>query len=183
VDFSDAPDSLTLLGSDQASILTEFGYDCVSAPISLIFLCDLSITTVFVTVPEASRLSFSWEYVTTDIDGPAFDPFGYVVDNFPPDDPRVEGDVVELIDRGGAVEQAGTFTTDVIEANQIFGLQIGTDNRGGRAQVTISDFMVMVTEPDVVPPQAVPEPTSAIAIALLAGLGLSLRQKCHTENK
>lgn len=178
VDFSDAPNSLTLVGSDQSSILAEFGYDCSSAPISLIFLCDLSITSVFVPVPESARISFSWEYVTTDIDGPAFDPFGYVIDDFPFNEPQATGAFNELTDRDGDSEQSGTFVTpDAIQANQFFGFQIGTDNRGGRARVTVSDFKVIIAEPDEVPSTSVPEPASGIAIALVTGLGLRMCKK------
>lgn len=179
VDFTNAPDSLELLGSDQSAILAEFGLSCDSPnlQLNLLFLCDSSFTTVFVTVPEASVLSFSWDYLTTDILGPAFDPFGFAIGNFPPDDPLTDGIFTELIDRSGPIEQSGVTSVEVA-ANQVFGFQIGTaDNQGGRAQVTISDFQVMFTEPDEMEPTSVPEPTSAVAIALLTGLSLHLSKK------
>ncbi|MEM8611728.1 MAG: hypothetical protein AAGF93_06890 [Cyanobacteria bacterium P01_H01_bin.105] len=179
VDFADAPDSLTLLGSDQSAILDEFGLNCSNVQSNLLFLCQRSFTTVFVTVPEASVISFDWDYTTADPFGPAFDPFGFALGNFPPDSPAADGIFNELIDRRGQATQSGSQLVKVA-ANQVFGFQIGTaDNREGRAQVTIRDFQVMVTEPDEVDPKSVPEPTSGIAIALLSGLGL--RQKSRKD--
>lgn len=177
VDFTNAPDSLTLLGSDQASILDEFGLACDTVQPTLLFLCDTSFTTVFVTVPETSIISFDWDYTTADAFGPAFDPFGFALGNFPPTSLKTDGVFTELIDRNGSTTQSGSKLVKVA-ANQIFGFEIGTaDNRGGRAQVTISNFQVMVKEPDVIDPISVPEPTSGLAIAILTGLGLRLRPK------
>ena len=174
VDFTDAPDSQTLLGSDQSAILDEFGLNCSNVQSNLLFLCDSSFTTVFVTIPEASVISFSWDYTTNDILGPAFDPFGYALGNFPPTSSATDGVFTELTDRDGDVNQSGTASVEVA-ANQVFGFQIGTaDNQGGSAQVTIQDFQVAVIKPDDVEPKSVPEPTSGIAIALLAGLGLRI---------
>ncbi|MEO0351706.1 MAG: hypothetical protein AAF282_16835 [Cyanobacteria bacterium P01_A01_bin.15] len=183
VDFTDAPGSLTLLGSDLSAILDGFGLDCNSEdlPINLLFLCDSSFTTVFATVPEASVLSFNWSYSTADGLGAAFDPFGFAVGTFPPDAPLTDGLFTELTDRDGASEQSGTASVQV-EANQIFGFQIGTaDNQGGRATATISQFQVEIIDPG--DPVAVPEPTSGIAIAALAGLGLRLSKRSCNRKK
>ncbi len=184
VDFSDAPDSLTLLGSNQSAILTapglaEFGLSCdnPSLPANLLFLCSSSFTAVFVTVPEALDISFSWNYKTTDSLGAAFDPFGFAIGNFPPTDPQADGIFTELIDRNGPIEQSGTTLVE-LEADQVFGFQIGTaDNQGGRSEAVIRDFRAMIMESDEIDPISVPEPTSSVAIALLSGLGLGLRQK------
>ncbi|MEM1251082.1 MAG: hypothetical protein AAGI69_01525 [Cyanobacteria bacterium P01_H01_bin.21] len=182
VDFTDTSDGLTLLGSDQSAILEEFGLTCNSAPSNLLFLCGSSFTTVYVTVPEAVEISFSWDYMTTDSFGPAIDPFGFAIGNFPPDAPNTDGVFTELIDRDGAASQSGTTSVE-LAANQIFGFQIGTaDNQGGRAQVNINDFSVMVIDPDVIDPKPVPEPASAIAIALFAGLGLYFGKKSHSDS-
>ena len=182
VDFTEAPDSLTLLGSDQSAILDEFGLDCNSAPSNLLFLCGSSFTTVYITVPEAVEISFSWDYVTADSFGPAIDPFGFAIGNFPPDAPNTDGVFTELIDRNGTASQSGTTSVE-LAANQIFGFQIGTaDNRGGRAQVTISDFMVMATDPDGGDPKSVPEPASMVAIALFTSVGLSLSKQSRTDD-
>ncbi len=172
VDFTDAPDSLTLLGSNQSGILDQFGLSCTSTdlPVSVLFLCDTSFTTVFITVPEASIFSFDWDYTTTDSLGAAFDPFGFALGNFPPTSPRTDGTFTELIDRAGAAQQSGTASVEVA-ANQVFGFQIGTaDNQGGRAITTISQFQVQRL--DSGEPTSVPEPTSAVAIALITGLGV-----------
>ncbi|MEA5463429.1 hypothetical protein [Leptothoe sp. PORK10 BA2] len=172
VDFTNAPDSLTLLGSNQSAILDQFGLSCSSPnlPVSALFLCDTSFTTVFVTVPEASIFSFNWDYTTTDSLGAAFDPFGFALGNFPPTDLRTDGVFTELIDRNGPARQSGTASVK-IAANQVFGFQIGTaDNQGGRAMTTISQFQVKRIDPEE--PTSVPEPASVVAIALATGLGL-----------
>ena len=178
VDFTDAPGSLTLLGSDQSAILDEFGLDCSSVRFELLFLCDDSFTLVYATVPEASTLSFNWDYTTADPLGPGFDPFGFVLGNFPPDDPRSDGTFTELIDRNGPFEQSGTTSVEV-GANQIFGFEIGTaDNRGGRAMATISQFRVTVIDT----PTSVPEPASILAISAVAGLGLRFSKKSRSDH-
>ena len=184
VDFSDAPDSLTLLGSNQAAILDEFDLTCESVDSFFLFLCGSSFTTVFVTVPEASTITFDWDYTTadrstTERSGPAFDPFGFALGNFPPTDPRADGSFTELIDRNGAFDQSGTTSVEV-GANQIFGFEIGTaDNRGGRAMATISQFRVTLIDPDE--PTAVPEPASILGLVAAAGIGLRLIKKSHSD--
>ena len=158
VDFTNTPDSLTLLGSNQSAILDEFGLDCSSVRSGLLFLCDGSFTTLFMTVPEASILSFNWSYTTTDRSttepsGPAFDVFGFAIGDFPPNDPRTTGRLfTELIDRNGPTQQSGTTSVE-IGANEVFGFEIITaDNRNGRATASISQFQVIVKESDEVEP-------------------------------
>lgn len=183
VDFTDAPDSLTLLGSNQSEFLDQFGLSCDSTdlPAQALFLCDRSFTAVFVTVPETSTLLFSWDYSTADSGGARFDPFGFAVATFPPDSPSTDGVFTELIDRDGPATQSGTTSIEVL-AGHIFGFQIGTaDNQFGRSQATISNFQAMLSEPDEVDPTSVPEPTSAVAIALLTGLGLRLSKKSRSD--
>ncbi|MEM7061587.1 MAG: hypothetical protein AAF572_00245 [Cyanobacteria bacterium P01_B01_bin.77] len=180
-DFTDAPNSLTLLGSNQSEFLDQFGLSCESTnlPPQALFLCDRSFTTVFVTVPEKSTLFFDWDYSTADSGGARFDPFGFAIGTFPPDSPNTDGVFTELIDRNGPATQSGNTSIEVL-AGHIFGFQIGTaDNQFGRSQATIRNFQAMVTEPDEV--EAVPEPTSAVAIALLTGLGLRLSKKNRSD--
>ena len=181
--ITNSPTSLNLSGSDQASILTEFGYNCGTAPSNVLFVCDLSITTLFVKVSEPTYISFDWDYIT--VDKPKFDPFGYVVGDLPPTDPQANGVFNILTNPDGGSMQSGTVPMFdlMVKANQVLGLQIGTDNRGGRAEVTISNFEArpIISEPDEVDPTPVPEPTSGVAIAVLAGLGLSLRKKSRSE--
>ena len=181
VDFTNAPDSLTLVGSNQSAILEQLGFSCNSPdlPVSVLFLCDTSFTTVFVTVPETSILSFDWDYTTADALGPAFDPFGVALGNFPPTDPNADGSFTELINRSGSSQQSGTASVEVA-ANQIFGFQIGTaDNQGGRATTIISQFQVRSIDPPD-EPVSVPEPTSAVAIAAITGLGLRLSKTARS---
>ncbi|MBT9315854.1 hypothetical protein [Leptothoe spongobia] len=182
VDFTDAPDSLTLLGSNQSEILDEFGLDCQSVNPFFLFLCEGSFTSVFVTVPEASILSFNWDYSTADIStterfGPAFDVFGFSIGDLPPNDPLTNGRMfTELIDRTGPVEQSGTTSVE-IAGNQVFGFEIITsDNRNGRAMATISQFQITVIDAT-----SVPESASGVAIAAAVGLGLRFTKRSHAK--
>ena len=73
----DAPEALTLFGSNRSGILDEFGLSCGSIqPDLLPLFCGSSSTFLFVTVPEASKLSFNWDYTTFDSFGPSIDLFG-----------------------------------------------------------------------------------------------------------
>lgn len=179
VDFDD-PDSLTLLGSNQSEILDEFGLNCGTVPAGFLFLCRDSFTALYVTVPEEGALFFDWEYVTEDTLGPAFDLFGYFVSDLPPEElPTTPFN--QLSDSDGAIQQKGT-TNISVDANKIFGFSIGTgDNEGGRARVRITNFGLKVSEPDEASMASVPEPTSAVAIAALAGLAMRFSRRDNSK--
>ena len=98
-----------------------------------------------VQLARAGSYQFHWAYTTQDVDGPAGDVFGVLVD----------GQRLTLSDPGGAVAQAGDFT---VTAMQSFSWTLNcTDCTGGTAGVTISGFSLA----------PVPEPASALL--LLAG--------------
>lgn len=100
---------------------------------------------LLVQLARAGSYQFHWAYTTQDVDGPAGDVFGVLVD----------GQRLTLSDPGGAVAQAGDFT---VTAMQSFGWTLNcTDCTGGTAGVTISGFSLA----------PVPEPASALL--LLAG--------------
>lgn len=167
----DEPDSLTLLGSNQSEILDQFGLSCGTVPSGFLFLCQNSFTTVYVDVPERGEIFFDWQYVTDDFEGPAFDLFGFFVSDAPPEE-LPDSPFNQLSDADGELSQSGSATVSV-DANEFFGFSIGTgDNQGGRARVTITNFGLRFTEPDEEMPVSVPEPSSGLAIAALAGLGL-----------
>ncbi|MBT9311963.1 hypothetical protein [Leptothoe kymatousa] len=176
VEFSD-PDALTLLGSNQSEYLEQFGLTCGTAPSNFVsLLCRDSFTALYVTVPDTGELFFDWEYATEDSLGPAFDLFGYFVSDLPPE-VLPDSPFNQLSDSAGEVRQRGSTTVSV-NADEIFGFNIGTgDNEGGRALVTITNFGIRISEPDEDTPTSVPEPTSGIAIAALAGLALRWNKK------
>jgi hypothetical protein len=130
VDMLLAPTSITLIGSDTGSF-------------SQIF-------TDFTTLAVGDGLvSFSWDYTT--VDGPNFDPFGYLLD----------GTFTKLTDDGGGSPQSGSASFSVL-AGQTFGFRVVTiDGIYGPAQSTISSFEA--------PSAAIPEPGTWAAAALLAG--------------
>ena len=130
VDMLLAPTSITLIGSDAGT----------------------GNFTDFTTLAVGDGLvSFSWDYITFDGEGPSWDPFGYLLD----------GTFTQLTDNGGGQSQSGSASFSVL-AGQTFGFRVVTiDGIYGPAQSTISSFEA--------PSAAIPEPGTWAAAALLAG--------------
>lgn len=111
-----------------------------------------------IVAPTAGQVSFSWSYVFNDPDPsatPLFDPAGYRLGT---------GDaaLVQLSDDNGTANQSGMESFNV-SAGQTIGFYVATtDNFGGNATLTISDF---TTAP-------IPEPAS-VAMMSLGLLGLA----------
>jgi hypothetical protein len=107
--------------------------------------CELGVH-----LASAGTYQFHWSYSTTDVDGPAGDMFGMLID----------GQRTAISDPGGAVAQSGDV---VIGASQSFGWTLNcTDCTGGTASVTISNFSLT----------PVPEP-AGWALLLAGGAGLA----------
>ena len=92
---------------------------------------------------------FDWDYETFDVDGPAFDPFGYIIN----------GVKTQLTDNAGPDNQDGTGETFNVLAGDIFGWYIeATDGiLGAAVDTTAANFS--------------PIPLPASALLLLGGLG------------
>jgi len=122
---------------------------------------DECYLTYAVTTPAGGSINFTWNYVTSDVDGPSFERFGYVLN----------GAFTQLTDDGGADTQSGTESVAVSAGDQ-FGLVFDcTDCFEGPADVTISGF----GGPGQASTTSVPvnSPIALIAlIALMAGLGV-----------
>lgn len=172
--------SLTLAAASSASAATVFGFQTPYAPINWTFAnsnADGSVNTsgapasisltggdndsassgttnYTTTAAAAGTVTFNWNYSTNDIDGPFFDPFGYLLN----------GSFIQVTDDGGGVVQNGTSTFNVL-AGDSFGFRIFTrDNTLGRASVTISNFSAPI-----------PEPSTVLSLLVLGGLGTGLK--------
>ena len=96
---------------------------------------DLTIQAV-----ASGPVSFSWLYETTDSEGPAFDPFGYLVNNI----------FFQVTDSSGPNIQSGSTTFNV-SAGQTFGFRAGsTDSQFGPAVTDITNFSGPVPEPSTI---------------------------------
>ncbi len=136
VSFLGAPVSITITGSDSWSnnyIRT------------LVFW---SITT------PVTDLSFDWEYNTSDVWGPSWDPAGYCID----------ASCIQLSNSSGSNSQSGSVAGINLIAGQTFGFYVDTvEDDFGPAHLTITGAEV-------------PEPATAglvlVPLALLAGMKL-----------
>jgi hypothetical protein len=133
--------SITIIGGDQGGL-------------------GAGQTTYTTTALIGGLLSFNWSYGTADVDGPSFDPFGFVLN----------GAFTQLTDDFGPYAQSGSFSTTLAQGD-IFGFGINTtDNVLGRGYATISDFAAPV-----------PEPVSTFG--MLIGVGAMLKRKQQQKAK
>ncbi|HEY9104704.1 PEP-CTERM sorting domain-containing protein [Chitinimonas sp.] len=107
----------------------------------------------------AGTVSFNWSYVTSDRDGPSYDPFGWLLNTV----------FSQLSSDAGARNQSGKVSFNV-KAGDVFGFRIfATDSSFGSATATVSNFAA---------PNKVPEPASLALIGLaLAAAGLVRRRR------
>ena len=114
------------------------GVDTSSAPVSIVLESDnwgdaLASNVDFTFVAfEAAVVKFAWSFDTTDTDGPAWDPFGFLLN----------GAFLQLSDSGGGNPQNGIASFSV-NPGDVFGFRArAVDSGFGPAFTTISDFQV-----------------------------------------
>ncbi|MCT0198193.1 hypothetical protein KQ313_00605 [Synechococcus sp. CS-1325] len=106
-------------------------------------------TNFLITFSATGTLSFNWNYLTTDQDGPLYDPFGYTIN----------GTFTQLTNNAGLNSQSGAVSFTV-NAGNVFGFrQRSTDSALGPATTTITSFRAPV-----------PGPISALALLPLAAV-------------
>ncbi|MFZ6053555.1 hypothetical protein, partial [Halocola ammonii] len=72
---------------------------------------------------KALTISFDWDYLTTDVDGPAYEEFGYTID----------GVFTQLSDNAGANDQSGSASFEVPAGSEIAFIINATDDQLGSA--------------------------------------------------
>ena len=98
IDLSDAPNSISLVSSNT------FGNNIGGLP---------SFTDFTIEIQADGIILFDWDFLTIDIDGPGFDPFGYILNN----------DFFQLTDDNGLDHQSGWESVNVF-AGDIFGFEV-----------------------------------------------------------
>ncbi|GAB3257667.1 PEP-CTERM sorting domain-containing protein [Chitinimonas naiadis] len=111
-------------------------------------------TDMTIKAEAAGTVFFNWNYVTSDRDGPAYDPFGWLFNN-----------VFHQLTSGTDRNQNGTVSFNV-KAGDVFGFRIfAKDSTLGSATATVSNFVA---------PNRIPEPASialtGLALAFMAGM-------------
>jgi len=111
--FDGANESLTLTGSDESgpggNINTE-----------------LCVNVVFDGI-----IQFNWNYNTSDVDGPSFDPFGYTIN----------GNFVQLSNNAGGSSQSGVATINV-SAGDVFCFVANTSDDCCGSATTVSNMFI-----------------------------------------
>ncbi len=91
------------------------------------------LTQATITCGVGGEYSFSWDYLTSDGDGPSFDPAYFV-----------NGVQYQLTDDSGDVSQSGEITLDCASGDVIgFGID-ATDGAFGSSTLTITDFVYSI---------------------------------------
>ncbi len=119
-----------------------------------------SRTNVSIAIPFTGRITFDWDYSTSDLFGPFFDPFGVFVENL-----ALFTDVSDLF---GANQQSGTFSL-IVDGGSVFGFRAWTlTGFDGSATTRISNFNF----------EGIPEPgTLALLAIALAAAGATRRRQ------
>jgi hypothetical protein len=143
-------------GDGSVNVFTEDSLSITSGALG-----NESFTDVTIVFPLTGRVSFDWNYSTSDADGPAFDPFGVTIF-----DPFFLFTAVS--DPLGANDQSGSFSL-IVDGGSLFGFTAWSiDGFGGAATTRISNFSF----------ERIPEPgTLALLAIALAAAGTTRRRQ------
>ncbi|MFZ6053123.1 HYR-like domain-containing protein [Halocola ammonii] len=84
---------------------------------------------------KALTISFDWDYLTTDVDGPAYEEFGYTLD----------GVFTQLSDNAGANDQSGSASFEVPAGSEIAFIINATDDQLGSAVANVTNITITAT--------------------------------------
>ncbi len=98
--------------------------------------CAGAATMFSIVIPLSGQLVFDWNYTTVDVDGPAFDPFGY----------RLNGIFFQLTNNSGPDTQNGTVSIAVVAGNTFAFEQRSTDCILGAGATTVVEFFACVQQ-------------------------------------
>jgi len=120
-------------------------------------------TDFTIVAPFTGTVAFTWAYQTADEEGPAFDPFGYLLN----------GNFTQLTNNTGANSQGGS-TSFSVTAGQIFGFrQNSVDSLLGPATTTISSFNGPIASGSA----SVPGPLPLLGLGAAFGCSSRLRKR------
>jgi hypothetical protein len=151
----------TLIGNDIISTLGN--------PNSISLTSDNSSTgggdTLFsITTTTNGKLSFNWDYSTSDSFGPRNDFFGYILNNV----------FTQLSNDAGANLQSGSIVLDVLMGDYFAFDANSLDGTGGAATTTISNFNFVVSN--------VPEP-EILYMLVIGFAGWRIKRKTSLPNR
>jgi hypothetical protein len=111
VNTSGAPSSISIVSANNGSGSTSTDYT-IPIPVGV------------------QNLSFAWDFSTVDVDGPSFDPFGYLIN----------GSYIQLTDSFGNNSQSGVKSVNVT-LGDVFGFRaLATDSVLGASTTQIFNF-------------------------------------------
>ncbi|MFZ6053546.1 hypothetical protein, partial [Halocola ammonii] len=96
---------------------------------------EISQIVALTSAAKALTISFDWDYLTTDVDGPAFEEFGYTID----------GVFTQLSDSDGANGQNGSGSFSVPAGSEIAFIINATDDQLGSAVANVTNITIEAT--------------------------------------
>lgn len=122
-----------------------------------------SQTSFSIVAQGTGNITFRWRFVTSDRDGPSWDPFGYTLNST----------FVQLTNNVGPNAQSGTVSVPVVIGSVFQFTQRTQDNLFGSATTTIDQFTA---------PRLVPAPTPGVMLFPLLAAVAALRRRYRRQS-